>query len=784
MNKSIFAFLEFDALKELLLRFTTSPLGAGRVRELSTLSGAEAMRFELAKTWEAVEFLQSDAVVSFSSVEDPTSILQHLQVEGLVLEALEILSLARLAETGGSIKSLFRDLDAQHPNLCRLAATIPNLKPIVADIAHKILPSGELQDNASPDLRRIRHAIQSTKVRIQRALESYMQKRNADQVLQDSFVTVRNERFVIPVKVEQKRAIQGVVHGTSSSGATIFLEPFDVIELNNDLISLQDQEKAEVHKILNEFTERLRREHDHLARLAALVAEFDFTFAKAKFSRRFRCCAPQINTDGVLAFENARHPLLEEALRPQGASVVPVSLRLDRDHSVLIISGPNAGGKTVSLKTAGLLTLMAHAGLPVPAEDATVPVLGQVLADIGDRQSIVESLSTFSSHILNIAEMVRGLKLPALVLLDEVGTGTDPDQGAALGIAIIDYFKQQGARVLATTHHNSIKAYAFNTPGVTSAATEFDESSLKPTYRLISGTAGGSSGLEIAQRLGLPSGIVEAARQLLDKKDVEAEKYLVKIKRSLTELEGELSVLKCRETELEAERARLKTEYAEKERAMMQTLENKIEDLLSSFHAEANKIIGDIKNRGTRLELNKEAQRRARSLKERLRRQLVGTDTGTARAAPPAELRVGDRVRIASLSLYGVVERVGDTFVEVNVNGKRIKERLSQIELVEPDGAHEQKLILPEGVHLELASDEDLKPELNVVGCTVDEALTRADKYLDRASLMSLDTVRLIHGHGTGKLKKAIANFLRDHPHVVEFDQNENRGGVTVVKLK
>lgn len=781
MSKSL-NVLEFDLLKELVTRFAGSPLGADGVRGLVPLADRDVLVDELDKVAEAMAYVESNGTIDFSPLQDPSAVLVKLRIAALVLEPGEILALLRTVDLSVRVRNALRGLHLDCPKLSKLAYDIPNLKPVAARIEGKILPSGELADNASDELRRIRVAIQSSKTRIQRVLERYLVRKETDKVLQDDFVTVRNGRFVVPVKVEQKRAVAGVVHGTSSSGATLFLEPMEVIEHNNDLIRLQEEEAQEVARLLSLFTDFLRAEAANLDMTVQQLAAFDVLFAKAKFARQFGCVTPAINDTGRLRLDGARHPLLEETLRGQGRSVVPVSVDLSPAQNVLIISGPNTGGKTVALKTIGLLTLMAHVGLPVPAADASIPVLKQVLADIGDHQSIKESLSTFSSHVLNIAEMIEHLRVPSLVLIDEIGTGTDPDQGAALAIAIIDHFRTQGALIMATTHHNSVKAYAFNTAGVASAAMEFDEASLQPTYRLIGGLAGSSSGLQIARRLGLRDSIIEKARRLVNVKEIEADHYLERIREKMADIERQAADLQGRREALEEHTRALEQAQVDKERERLRAFEAKVNEMAARFQQQAEAALKGVHEKSIRLEMSKEMQRKALHLKERFNQE-AGRAASGAPAPSPSELQAGDRVRIRTLSLYGILLRVDGAQAEVNVNGKIIKERVSELELSEAAPIKPKGIQLPPGVHLELADREPMT-ELNVIGCTVDEALERADQFLDHASLMGLNVVRLIHGHGTGKLKRAIAGFLQSHPQVATFNQTESRGGVTVATLR
>ena len=414
-----------------------------------------------------------------------------------------------------------------------ITAELPaDLKKLTTLVTRKILPGGELDDRASPELARIRRELTSARSRITRSLEALM--RRASEAIQEELVTVRNNRFVIPVRSDHQARVKGVAHGSSSSGATVFVEPLETIDANNELQSLREAEQREIAEILFALSEELRRELPAIELAAKAITQLDFINAKAAFAERFNCVVPEVS-ETELEFIEARHPLLEENLRATGATVVPVSFKLDDDSSTMVISGANAGGKTVVLKTAGLLSLMALSGLPVPARGARVPFYKSVLADIGDHQSLAANLSTFTSHVANIAGMIESCETPALVLLDEVGTGTDPEEGSALGVAVVDHFKQRGAQVLATTHYSGLKMYAANESGVINASVEFDEKTLRPTYRLLVGIAGSSSGLEIAQRFGIPAAVIGKAMEQVKGSSRESIEYLRRTKREAEE---------------------------------------------------------------------------------------------------------------------------------------------------------------------------------------------------------------------------------------------------------
>lgn len=782
--QSSLAYLEYHELKNLLAGFARSPLGRDKALAMLPLESPDQIAEALGRTSEAVRYLETHDAISFSGVEDPRRILSRLRIVDAILEPSELLALGRLAEWGQRVRETLRPLQGKFPRLARLAASIPDFGDYLVELRARLLPTGEVRDDASAELSRIRAQLADTRRRIYRLLEGYISRPESGRALQDDFITQRNGRFVVPVKVEQKRALPGVVHGTSSSGATLFIEPFDCIELNNRSVDLQDREREEVARILAGLTRRLAARLHELELLAELAGEFDFIFARAAFSRRLRAVEPRINCQGKLRLVAARHPLLEEALRAQARQVVPISLELTPEQNVLVISGPNAGGKTVALKTAGLLTLMAHSGLHVPAEDCDVPLLRSLFADIGDRQSIAENLSTFSSHISNICEMIVGLRLPALVLLDEVGAGTDPDQGGALGIAIIDHFRRRGALVIATTHHNSIKAYAFVTPGVANAATEFDDELLVPTYRLIPGLVGASSGIEIARRLGLPEQITEHASRLLSARDLEAERYLAEIRRRLKELEKGLEALREKERQLEAERSKLEQLWREREAARAKQLAAQIERLRQLYRRETAALLEKIESGALKAKMQREAERARRHFERAVRSELSAPDGARSIAVP----RAGDRAKIVSLGLTGVVAGLAGNWAEVEVNGKLLKVEIGDLE---PFSEHQPAAersgpSLPEGVVVELEEERAVERELNLIGCTVEEALARADKFLDRALLFNLERVRLIHGHGTGRLRKAITEYLRQHPLVANFyhpDQSEGGSGATVVEL-
>ncbi|HLL74744.1 MAG TPA: Smr/MutS family protein, partial [Pyrinomonadaceae bacterium] len=720
------------------------------------------------------------------------------------------------------------------PVLWELVADLPReLYSLAARVTSKILPGGELDDRASPELARIRHEINRLRSSITRSLEGLM--RRADEAIQDSLVTVRNDRYVIPVRSDHRGRVAGVAHGFSSSGQTVFVEPLETIDANNELQTLREAEEREVTRILATLTDDLRRELPAIGRAAEAVAELDFVSAKAVMAARFRCVEPEVGADALELVE-ARHPLLEENLRAAGREVVPVSFRLDAERPVMVISGANAGGKTVVLKTAGLLALAALSGLHVPAREARFPLYGSVLADIGDRQSLAANLSTFTAHVANISRMLeicRESHGPALVLLDEAGTGTDPEEGSALGVAVVDHFRRRcGAHVVATTHYSGLKQYAANEEGVWNASVEFDEKTLQPTYRLLVGLAGSSSGLEIARRFGFPREIIESAASRVNESARAAAEYLRRIKREAEEAEALRLALEEERRAVAEKYAALEREAARRDAERAQKFEREMRAGLADFERRSQELLSKIEDRAERVRVEREAERRAAELRRETRRAAEQTRAGVAAktveqpggvrvvrntAAPetfaeagargaeefrPAsrarDIAKGDTVRLRTFGKVGKVETVRDGEAEVLVGRVRLREKLTNLELVErvaPKGeaARGQQLERMAAAsrattQVRLAQSKAAPDaELNLIGRTTDEAADETDKFLDEAFLHGLARVRIIHGHGTGALRRAVAELLKGHPHVASFapaPPDQGGAGATVVELK
>jgi len=832
MHDQAFTILEYQELLALVKRGAQTPMGRARVQTLKPLEDVVALRKALEALAECVEMRKRGVVWSFSELQEPAERIALLRVEGVSLEPSAILALSVLCEQAMSARASILAERDNSPVLWSLVEKIPtDLNRLIARIANKILPTGEIDDRASPELSRIRHEIAVLRSRIARTLENVMRK--SGEAIQDELVTLRNDRFVIPVKSDHRARVPGVAHGYSSSGATAFVEPLETIDSNNELQALHEEEAREIAKILFALTEELRAQLPAIEAAAAAITELDFINARAIFQQRFACVIPEVGTSDELQFVEARHPLLEENLRTSGDPVVPVSFSLDDNNNTMVISGANAGGKTVVLKTAGLLSLMALSGLPVPAREAHVPFYASVLADIGDHQSLAANLSTFTSHVANISRMIELCKAPALVLLDEVGTGTDPEEGSALGVAVVDHFRKAcGAQVMATTHYSGLKMYAGNEEGVLNASVEFDEKTLQPTYRLIVGVAGSSSGLEIARRFGIPNKVIDGALRSVKDSTRQAVEYLRRIKREAEEAESLRAALEEERAAVAEKFASLDKKAERQERERQALFQTALDSTVREFEKRSRELVASIQDRSERLKVEREAQRRVSELKREAQRATSAGDKREAASAAPAstsgrgvrvmrdgqvvkkekefeetrtaeeeympaahsEIAVGDKVKLLSFGSIGIVDSLKGDEAEVRVKSLRFREKLENLERVELSSPAKSKtekfarLRESGGTELHLkAAQENGRSELNVIGRTTDEAVDAVDKFLDEASLASLSQVRIIHGHGTGALRRVITELLKDHPHVARFTaapQEQGGSGATLVELR
>jgi DNA mismatch repair protein MutS2 len=742
---------------------------------------------------------------------DPTTLTDKARIQGASLEAEEIRDLLFLVDNIVTWQALI----AQPPEA--LASRVSGLialsqLPAGAQLASlaqglraRLNPDGSLSDNASPELRRIRREIERQQRVIEESLRSSLRRLSEGGSTQEDLITIRGERFVIPVKAEHKRRIPGVVHGASSSGQTVYLEPLETIEQNNQLVQLIDEEQAEIHRIFLAMTREIGQQAHAIAQGAATLAEVDTLQARARFAAEFDCIRPRFANPAapLMELKQARHPLLEKRLRVQQRAVVPLTLALNDAQRQLIISGPNTGGKTVALKTTGLLGMMAQAGIPVPAVEAVFPLWDAFLADIGDAQSIEQNLSTFSAHITNLERIAGLADSSSLVLLDELGSATDPEEGAALAVAIAGYFLDRHAWCLISTHHTSLKVYAAKRSGVVNASVGFNEETLAPTFALRMGVPGASAGINIAQRLGLNPRIIADARAEQDTQTQDIGRFLDQLHSQLDASAREREELKRREQEVAREKNRLESEGLKEWRAKVRDLEQQLQSLLKDFAYQMRETVRLIDDRAAQQKLSKEAERRMARLRREFSEQFnsvvvaqhSGADRGDSNAQPHLvrHVSVGDTVKLKSLGKTGVVQRqVDGNLFEVAVGV--MKMRVARDDIAEVIGAREIRVASPleaarsRGVTVSIAHPEDtVRSELNVIGRTVEEATGEVEQYLDRAFLAGLPRVRIVHGMGMGVLRKALRSMMERHPHVAlvaEASPSEGGAGATVVDLR
>ena len=670
--------LEFEALKSLLGRFVSSPLGRVELEKVEPGSDLAALTESLAEAEEGIGYLRSAAQpkgtqrgaairLDFSPTPDLRLAAEKLRIEGATLEPREIFDVIALLDRASDFKSILSAVTERFPRLGKRALSIGEFRPVLQDVAGKVLPDGSIADSASVALARLRREIEKQKKSIHESLERFLKAHKEEGVLQEEIVTIRNERFVVPVISGQRKKVGGVIHGASSSGHTLFVEPLETIELNNDLVRLSEEELRESNRILREITERLRGYAGSIRETLNTMAALELMFAKARFAVEFDCVIPRFGAK--LRLRDARHPLLQDVLKRQRKSIVPITLELDADCRTLLISGPNTGGKTVSIKTVGLLVLMAQAGLPVPCAEMELPVFEQVLADIGDNQSIQESLSTFSSHISRIREMALDVTPDSLVLLDELGAATDPEEGGALGVALVEHFRAAGAFTLISTHLLALKIYGATTPGVLNASMGFDEQTLEPTYQLRTGAPGKSAGLDIATRLGMPGHIIERARQSMSTRERDLATFLSELHRRL-EATAELeTTLRSKVAGLAEREKALARDWEKRESAKLKELERRCDQVLDKFEADSRETIERIRQNADQRKAADHAARGVakvkRELREEFQNEVLTMAAGTP-AEPPPKIEEGARVRLKGVSEPARVRRkLGADRIEV-----------------------------------------------------------------------------------------------------------------------
>ena len=841
MANSSAAVLEFGLLRDLLRGYAASDLGRARVAALSPSIDLAWIQNQHQLTSEVREFRRVGGNFEFAGLSDITRLLEKSRIEGAALETLEVRDVLTAVDRAAEWREIAfhppQGMKTDWTAVRQLSSGIADFSDLLRGIRNKILPDGTLDDKASPELASIRREIEKQRRAIQQSLQSYLRRLSEGGTAQEEVVTVRGERFVIPVKAEHKRRVQGVVHGASSSGQTVFVEPLETIEQNNELVRLLEDELAEMHRILLEMTRKIGERAGEIAVAIEVLAELELQFAKAKFAEDYDCIAPVLGSNehsdesysgatGALArppaaesapplsrslmqgkkgdsatliVRDARHPLLERNLKAKNGHIVPTTIELGGNSRELIITGPNTGGKTVALKTVGLLVLMAESGIPVPATRMEMPVFDAVLADIGDYQSIEQNLSTFSAHVTNIDRLSRTATTHSLVLLDELGSATDPEEGAALAVAIAEHFLRIGCFTIVSTHHTSLKVFAANSPGVVNASVGFDEATLQPTYELKLGVPGASAGINIAQRLGLNPAIIHSARSRLGSQARDVGQFLDRLHAELRDAETERLRLRERETELNREQARLASEGKREQQEKARQLEKKLETLLRDFEYHARETVNAIQDRAAAQKVSKDAERRIAKLRRDFREQfdssvvahISGADRDDPNAQPGLVQNVleGDFVKLKSVGRSAKITRQLDNkHFEVEMGSMKMRVPREDIaEVVSRASDSPVRAARAKGVSVVLESDASVPSEINVIGQTVDDATREVEKFVDRAFLAGLPRVRIVHGSGMGILRKALRQYLQKHPHVesvAEPPQQEGGGGATVAELR
>jgi DNA mismatch repair protein MutS2 len=808
--------LEFDRIVNVVASLALTPLGGAALERVEPLTDPRAVADALNATTETTAYLERNALFPLRAGTGLDDALEVVAVVGQLLEPLPLRVVADFFDSVDQTRTSVRNATGQFPILSRVVQSAANFSPEVAAVRHAIDPSGDVLDRASGALAQIRELLRTKRQRLRSTLDQFVRGKDTSKYLQEQVVTERNGRYVLMVRAEHRGNVPGIVHGSSASGASLFLEPAATVEINNDIVELEEREREEILRILLELTDAFRARPDDVRASIEVATNLDVLQAKARFGSLINGVAPEIAIDGRVELRQARHPLLLTAVRRRledagdEIDVVPVEILIDPPNRVLLITGPNTGGKTVAIKTAGLLALMAQAGLHVPAATAKLPIFRTIFADIGDEQSISASLSTFSAHITNIVAMDRALATPSLVILDEVGTGTDPNEGGALATAIVSHFKQRGAIVIATTHYDALKTWGTATDGVMTAAFAFDPQTFAPTYRLVYGAPGRSLAIEIAQRLGMPISVVSAARGFLSDDQKRLAAHLARIDTQARALEADRTRLQRERRALDetaqtmAERERT---IAEREDRLTRRLNEKLDDRVRQARRDIDQVIEQLKGRSAQLLEQASQKARASGLstgdtgaarseaRDAIERIVVGLKNEPASGAatsPPAAaaagpVEVGARVAAGGLGMEGVVVSIRGEQAELDVRGKRMRAKISELRVLAPaatPGGHAPGKIR---VNVDLRPREGLGSELNVIGCTVDQAIDRVSAFLDQTLVTDQQEVRIVHGHGTGQLRKGIAAFLKEHPLVAKYypaPREQGGDGATIVELK
>ncbi len=791
MNEKALKTLEYYKIIDMLEAFATSSIGKNKCRQLRPLDNLTEIETMQQETADALSRIYQKGSLSFSGVKDVRGSLKRLEV-GSTLGIGELLAIRSLLENASRAKAYSRrETENEHTDsLDNMFELIEPLSPLATEIGRCILSEDEISDDASTGLRQVRRSMKLTNDKIHTQLSSFVSG-NSRTYLQDAVVTMRNGRYCIPVKAEYKSQVPGMIHDQSSTGSTIFVEPMTIVRLNNEMRELEIQEQKEIEMILSNLSQLAAENLDAISDDVKLLSELDFIFARAQLAKSQNATEPRFNRDRIIDIKKARHPLIDKH------KVVPIDIRIGETFDLLIVTGPNTGGKTVSLKTVGLLTLMGQSGLHIPAFDnSRLSVFREVYADIGDEQSIEQSLSTFSSHMTNVVRFMETADSDSLVLFDELGAGTDPTEGAALAIAILSTLHERGIRAMATTHYSELKVYALSTPGVENASCEFDVETLRPTYRLLIGVPGKSNAFAISQKLGLPLSIIERAKEQISQEDETFEDVLSNLEESRKTIESEREELASYKEEIKT----LKEQLEEKQ----DKLDQRKERIIAEANEEAHRILREAKDYADQtMRIFNKAGKDSMSAKELekhrsdLRKKMDKAGKKVALKTPqkqkstlrPQDLSLGDSVKVMSLNVKGTVSSKPDSkgmlFVQMGI--LRSKVHISDLQLIDEPVITGPALTRTGAGKIKMNKSASVSTEINLLGKTVDEAVSELDKYLDDAYLAHLSSVRIVHGKGTGALRKGVHNYLKRLKYVQDFhlaEFGEGDAGVTIVEFK
>ncbi len=791
MNEKALRILEYNKIIEKLADFATSPMGKEMCKNLLPSTDLGEICQGQMETSDALSRIYAKGSLSFSGLRNIRDSLLRLKV-GSSLSVTELMHIASLLETALRAKSYGRREtdDMSTDSLDGLFNTIEPLSPVCREIRRCILSEEEIADDASPGLKHVRRSIKLTNERIRSQLNTMVNSSSVSSMLQDNLITMRGGRYCLPVKAEYRSQIQGMIHDQSSSGSTLFIEPMAVVKLNNDLRELAAKEKEEIEKILAELSNRCAEYQEELSTNITVMTHLDFVFAKANLSRSYSGTEPLFNEKGYINIKKGRHPLLDKK------KVVPIDISIGKDYRLLLVTGPNTGGKTVSLKTVGLLTLMGQAGLHIPAFDhSELSVYEDVFADIGDEQSIEQSLSTFSSHMTNIVSIIDKSNYRSLVLLDELCAGTDPTEGAALAMAILKNFLRRDVTTMATTHYSELKVFALSTEGACNASCEFNVETLSPTYRLLIGIPGKSNAFAISSKLGLPDYMIDEAKKFIDVNDQSFEDLIADLETSRSTIEKERLEIEQYKSQVAGLKQKLETKQ--------DNLSKQKERILREANEQARKILQDAKDYAdqTIRDMNKLAAGKTGNMKElekkrsAIRDKLSKTDEclaikkDQAKKNRPEDFHPGDSVRVLSMNIKGTITGKPNSKGQVAVQMGILKSMVSltDLELLDEEVIKAPTLKKTGAGKIKMSKSASISTSLNIIGKTVDEAMPELDKYLDDAYLAHLNQVTIIHGRGTGKLRTAVHNKLKKCRYVKSYRLGafgEGETGVTIVDFK